>query len=276
MLLIFYFFFLSLKIFRYIAWLNLDSHTSDIFLATVKFTFIKIITDYQYYIPLNLPHEISLSNSPSQSTMVKNFWTKHFFAGLLVREVRAGLLQKQRIREQSISTLRRLLQAHDTDSRYFHPIVKQRIAGLYFPFVITTLEFHQVLNEYLGYEEKVNWLLCFFYIVENCNRELLHEWWQSCSTEKHLEFFIMLEMGTDVFKDKDLFKTMAFVMMDMILDFVIHFEEKLSDPSNTVLSKIFSVMQQLQLIKSVEFEFMRGYYSLLILLSSMFSNVIFK
>ena len=199
--------------------------------------------------------------------------TKHFFTGLLVREVRAGLLQKQRIREQSISTLRSLLQAHDTDPRYFNPIAKQRIAGLYFPFVITTLEFHQVVNDYLGFEEKVNWLLCFFYIIENCNRELLREWWDRSSSVKHLKLFLMMEMATEVFKGQQLSKPMSFIMMDMILDFVVHFKDTLVSPNNEVLAKIFDVLQKLQVNQSLEF--MRGYYHLINVITKLFSKSIF-
>ena len=164
-------------IYGYICWLNSENHTGDLFLATVKFTFIKIITDYKYYVPLNLPHQITITGK-SATEIVQKFWTEHFFAGLIVREVRAGLLQKQRIREQSIGLLRNLLQTHDMDERYNKPEVKSRIAGLYFPFVITTIEFREVLTEYFVSEEKVNWLLCFFYIIRYCSGELLDEWWR--------------------------------------------------------------------------------------------------
>ena len=67
--------------------------------------------------------------------------------------------------------------------------VNKELLVFIFPFVITTLEFHQVVNEYLGFEEKVNWLLCFFYIIENCDRELLHDWWDRSSPTKHLKLF---------------------------------------------------------------------------------------
>jgi hypothetical protein len=93
-----------------------------------------------------------------------------------------------------------LLHAHDVDPRYANSEKKARIAGLYFPFVITTIEFHQVLQEYLVYEEKVNWLLCFFYIVENCDRNLLHQFWVETPADRRADFFAMMEMATEVFQ----------------------------------------------------------------------------
>ena len=45
-----------------------------------------------------MPTEIVLHED--SSSMVQNFWLEHFFSGLLIRELRAGLLLKQRIREQ--------------------------------------------------------------------------------------------------------------------------------------------------------------------------------
>ena len=65
---------LSIKqMYCYICWLNSENHSGDLFLATVKFTFIKIITDYKYYIPLNLPHEIVLTGT-DPTDIVQKFW----------------------------------------------------------------------------------------------------------------------------------------------------------------------------------------------------------
>ena len=60
-------------IFGYVCWLNNENQSSDLFLATVKFTFIKIITNYKYYVPLNLPNEISIT-SKDPGEVVQQFW----------------------------------------------------------------------------------------------------------------------------------------------------------------------------------------------------------
>ena len=60
-------------IFGYICWLNAENQSSDLFLATVKFTFIKIICNYKYYVPLNLPTEVSIT-SKNIHDVVQQFW----------------------------------------------------------------------------------------------------------------------------------------------------------------------------------------------------------
>lgn len=201
------------------------------------------------------------------------FRTEHFFAGLIVREVRAGLLQKQRIREQSIGLLRNLLQTHDMDERYNKPETKSRIAGLYFPFVITTIEFREVLTEYFVSEEKVNWLLCFFYIIRNCSRELLDEWWTSCSPERRADFFIMLQMSTKVFKDQLFYNPICFIIVDTVLHFITLFSNELQQPDCIELPHIFQLLQNLQYN---QFEpFIIALYNLLTSISKLFSKPMF-
>jgi len=260
-------------IFRYVCWLNNVNQEGDLFLATVKFTFIKIITNYKYYVPLNLPSATPIQPGQDINNVINQFWRKHFFSGLIVREVRAGLFETQRIREQSIALLLDLLHSHDIDPRYSDYKRKSRVVGLYFPFVITAVEYHQVLEEYLTPEEKINWLLCFFYIVENCSRTLLHQWWDASDAEGNTAFFKLLEMATVTFKEHSLYTPLCFIMVDMILDYITTYEKKLQEPTNTELPQIFAVLQELHHNQTVGF--VVALYNLLAAVSKLFSKAIF-
>lgn len=63
---------------------------------------------------------------------------KHFLAGLLLRELdlESGQEKSKAMRTQAIITLRNLLKKHDADERYATKETKQRIAGLYFPYLL--------------------------------------------------------------------------------------------------------------------------------------------
>ena len=194
-----------------------------------------------------------------------------------MKEVRTGLLQKQRIREQTISTLKQLLFSHDKDERYNHPHVRKRICGLYFPFVLTSLEFNKLLNEYLVYEEKVNWLLCYFYILYNCDRELLYSWWSDSSQEKQVDFFFMIEMATKVFINQNLviYNSISFLIVKIVTDLLIQFKSQLSVPnsSSIILPKIIEVL--LALNNSQSPAFTKSFYLLLAVFVDTFSRPIF-
>ena len=139
------------------------------------------------------------------------------------------------------------------DVRYSDPLRRQRIAGLYFPFVITAVEFLQVLEDYLVEEEKMNWLLCFFYIVKNCNRNLLRQWWTTETEQRQEKFFAMMEMGIIIFKDHELFNPMCFIILDLLLEFIILFKDLLNRQDNSVLTRIFHIIQKLQDNRSTTF-----------------------
>ena len=260
-------------IFGYISWLNSQSRGSDLFLATVKFTFIRIITNYEYYIPLNLPIDITLSESPTLDDMHMRWMKEHFLVGLVVREVRAGLLQNQRIREQSIQLLKDLLHSHDMDNRVDDPEKKSRVIALYFPYVLTAVESYITIQE-LEDVEKSNWLLCFFYIIENCPRSLLHQWWSLSDPERTVGFFKVLEMATVVFRnDHTLYNPFCFIVMDMVLDYITRYQNQLLQPGNEELPQIFRVLQKLQHNQTVGFVI--ALYNLLAAITNLFSQVIF-
>jgi len=131
-----------------------------------KFKFLQILLDYEHYIPLNLPLPPVLT-SLDASQLIRDFWYanctpssffssplslpppfsllsekpyrhKHFLAGLLLRELDLESAQEKSkaMRTQAVITLRNLLKKHDTDERYVMVGAKQRIADLYFPYLL--------------------------------------------------------------------------------------------------------------------------------------------
>lgn len=198
--------------------------------------------------------------------------TKHFFIGIVVREVRSGLLQKQRFREQAISILLSLLRSHDSDQRYSND-QKTRLIGLYFPYVITIVDFHSIINEYLPATEQINWLLCFFYIIAHCPI-LLREYWSSIDHSRHIDFFRILSLATSSLKGHPLAKPIYLIIIHTILDYITNFRSCLLQPNSSVFSQIFIVLENLQYYQSKSF--VLALYNLLSTISRLYSEVIFR
>ena len=195
-----------------------------------KFKFLQILLDYEHYIPLNLPLPPVLT-SLDASQLIRDFWYanctpsfsspplplplsakpyrhKHFLAGLLLRELDLESAQEKSkaMRTQAVITLRNLLKKHDTDERYVMVGAKQRIADLYFPYLLLvsgsshmmTLTFFQCtqlmdrMDRLLVEKEKVEWLLCFVYIIKSCSRDLLRSWWRKDTQKRQIHFLSLL------------------------------------------------------------------------------------
>lgn len=184
------------------------------------------------------------------------------------------MLLHQRVREQSISLLKDLLHTHDVDPRYGHPSIKSRIADLYFPFIILTVDFQPFLEGNLEVAEQENWLLCYFYIIANCSNQLLHDWWRFCEPERNADFFQVLVTAASTLEYHPLYKAFCFIMVDVTLDYISTFKTELMEPNNLVLPKIFLVLQALQYNQSVGF--VVALYNLLAVTSTLFSKAIFS
>ncbi len=134
---------------------NLQPNNADITLVSFKFQALKILTDYEHYVPLNWPVATRI---PSVSILPQVFWyapaipprsrstcrsapparrKNHFPAGLFLRELEPMQLHPDKAtRVAAITTFRQLLVRHDIDPRYQKPEAKQRILAVYLPYIL--------------------------------------------------------------------------------------------------------------------------------------------
>jgi len=128
-------------------------------LALLEFNFLRIITDYEHFIPLNLPLLSSLNNPKFE---LLSFWyvlepfffltfpesdhtlhrERHYLIGLLLNEINTTFFkftkkEHSRIRFVAVNVLYNLILKHDLDPRYQDAGKKERIAALYFPFILS-------------------------------------------------------------------------------------------------------------------------------------------
>jgi len=177
---------------------NLNPENKDE-LISLSFTYLKIVTDYEHYIPLNLPLPDRITDL---NQLCDKLWQKHFLVGLVINEVVCAQHSKnQENRIMAMEVLRMLLVKHDFDSRYSETVVKKRIGGLYFPFILRLIseEYAHVLEK-KEKDEKMIILSCFLYILKNTSRHLLKQWWTK-ETPPHVHnFFNFLKEAVVIFE----------------------------------------------------------------------------
>ncbi|KAL6054781.1 dedicator of cytokinesis protein 7 isoform X5 [Balamuthia mandrillaris] len=215
-------------------------------LVTYKFLFLRTICDYEHYVPLNLPLETSISSVP---TIQEDFWRNHPIAGLLLNEVCSCLTKDKITRLRGITTLRNLLWKHDSDPRYASQQKKQRVATLYFPFIVMVLDKVHTI-ESMDEDEQQDWLICFMWILRNCNHKLLlRVWWKKEALRSLKAFFLILSKAVESFRGSPLLQQeVGFSTLDVLEEFMEDFARELqggaggTDNSGELMENMFPVL----------------------------------
>lgn len=185
--------------------------------AFYRFKFLQEISEYEHYVPLNLPSVrtfesmigsswIPASNSGSGSNasvatgassgeVRLNFWRTHFLAGHFINEFRTLLQlgEEGRLpRMKAIAKLRDLMWRHSVDPRYNGTAEpwQQRLASMYFPLAMIAFEQIDVLlgaTSGLGTTsssantspEWKDWCYVVIWILRHCNRDIVLKGWRS-------------------------------------------------------------------------------------------------
>jgi hypothetical protein len=162
-----------------------------------KFDFFKNIFEYEFLVPLSLP---TPNTFQSISDLQQNFSQKHFLPGLLLEHLSFHIGSKEKpVREIVIHTFHYILMSHEIDSRYQSPDLQQRIAGMYFPFLLIVIDNISKLKEG-DFDEKRELFGCFLYILKNADKELLDQWWRKETQTRIILFLEALLECVDVFE----------------------------------------------------------------------------
>jgi hypothetical protein len=169
--------------------LELDS-ADDVVLVQFKFQFLKIICDYEHYVPLNIPVADDLSHVKVVEIKT-TFWKNHFLAGLVIDEIGKYINKSQReLRMAAVNTLRDLMWRHDHDPRYQSVQAKQRIAQIYFPYLLLVIDNYSRARENFRDDERRNWLICVLFVLKYADPALLQNWWRRDQTPKRKKAFV--------------------------------------------------------------------------------------
>jgi hypothetical protein len=177
---------------RYVFELDPDNDASS-YLLECKFQFLRIICNHEQFIPLNLPIADDLTGI-SVTDIKTVYWKRHFLAGLLLEEVGKCMAKPTSDRRAAaVTVFRDLLWKHDHDPRYRDPAMRERIAQIYFPFLLMVIDHWPYMQEYAtsySFNERRCWFVCFIWVLKNVNRNLLQTWWKRDTTPKRKKAFL--------------------------------------------------------------------------------------
>jgi len=240
--------FLFNLIYNYIA--RIDPANEDLTMVTIKFNFLKITTDYDHYIPLNFPLVFDTLDSVSDLNL--KFFKRHFLSVLLISEVEGCLKQnKTAIRNQAIQTLKQLIKKHHYDPRYQSGEIREKVASIYFPYVLMLVEHYSIIKHQLELKEIQEWLTCFVWILQYCNRDLLRKWFQKETQEHQTNFLNLVMISLESFKDEPSIFEISLLSIDISRYILEDFNE--SSLSNSILLDIvINILQKCSTISGVE------------------------
>ncbi|OUM59600.1 hypothetical protein PIROE2DRAFT_14800, partial [Piromyces sp. E2] len=101
-----------------------------------------------FFVPLNLPiASYHYTKFDKISTIIEVFWQRHYLVGLLLHEVFKTLRYKSDyINIKALNTLMYILLKHSFDPRYQEKEAQERIALMYFPMIIMSIDYLQETN----------------------------------------------------------------------------------------------------------------------------------
>eukprot|EP01119_Soliformovum_irregulare_P012303 TRINITY_DN3184_c0_g1_i7.p1 TRINITY_DN3184_c0_g1~~TRINITY_DN3184_c0_g1_i7.p1 ORF type:complete len:1811 (+),score=445.59 TRINITY_DN3184_c0_g1_i7:572-5434(+) len=154
-------------------------------------SFLRILSDYENYVPLNLPLDLDLKLTSELSDISSLFLKRHFIAGTLVHELGATVdVWDRSLREPHITILRNIFRKHELDSRYGgHHNIMTAIAGTYFPFLLVAVHKYKIIKsmvernqvdpkEGMAETEVQKWQTCFLWMLKYTKPSLLKRWWK--------------------------------------------------------------------------------------------------
>ena len=144
--------------------------------ADYKFEFLRIITDHESFIQLNLPFipiiDVNLSALSKQ----------HPLAFTTIFEVVQALKSNQeKIWKEAVKTLYAVIVKNSYDERYSEPEYKERIAGIYFVLIPLILDNWGAIDKFIALGSEIlhrDLYSCILFIIENMDKELLRKWWK--------------------------------------------------------------------------------------------------
>eukprot|EP00027_Filamoeba_sp_ATCC50430_P006902 CAMPEP_0168562256 /NCGR_PEP_ID=MMETSP0413-20121227/12026_1 /TAXON_ID=136452 /ORGANISM="Filamoeba nolandi, Strain NC-AS-23-1" /LENGTH=1688 /DNA_ID=CAMNT_0008593671 /DNA_START=186 /DNA_END=5252 /DNA_ORIENTATION=+ len=216
-------------IFQHLASLDISTMST----AFIKFTWLKIIGDYEHYVPLNLPTDLEMEHF-DVSQLKSEFWKRHFLSGLILDEASCCLRSSfnSKIREQAATLLRNLFRKHELDPRYQNTNIQKFIASMYFPLIPMIIEQLYLVNE-MGEVEQSRWLICFIYILKYVKKKLLATWWKKESQKTKEAFWSCVHTAASYFVEKPKGAEVNFIVLDTVIEFVNCFEKNLNKVSDS-------------------------------------------
>lgn len=177
----------------------LGSGKDQVACGKLQWNFLRILADHPHFVALNLPVLHKVAKKVSASALLPSFYTHHFLAGLLVRQLQVAfgkenVVGSTDLLKDGVAVLRELLRKHAMDRRYQDGKLQMRVARMYFPLLIVVLRKVDLLKrlpEPLVRDMLISVLWVLFYADRP---KLLERWWKGESLKLQRAFLTLLQL----------------------------------------------------------------------------------
>lgn len=267
---------------------------SGLVLESYKFTLLKILCNYEHLTSINLPLAPSGKELDSLELMTAyliKLRERHPIAGELMQEIEFHLRDNEMalklggasgvqgeksplirgathvgevtgpalllaLRDEAILVLRRVLTKHELDPRLQDAKAQQRVASMYFPYIIALASKPQPIFN-MTKAEREEWLVCFLYVARNVKRRLLLQWLHFESLQVQVQFWSLIELSLTSFSKLTLSRQADLLAVDLVASALYEYSKDYNNfafaqadstqqtTTNPVLRKLIVLMQQL-------------------------------
>eukprot|EP00727_Mastigamoeba_balamuthi_P011535 m51a1_g7003 hypothetical protein (2666) ;mRNA; r:212191-222239 len=148
----------------------------------LQFEFLNVVADYEYFLPLDLPLPESVDTIDN---LCDTLFQKHPLSGLIIREAFRSLSSpNEDARAQALQCLNKILWKLEHDERYQDAEAKNRIAVLFFPVLLLSIDDYRRVAQWKEISTKDNaeeraLFVIILYVLKNLDKDLLSTWWSS-------------------------------------------------------------------------------------------------
>ena len=266
---------------------------SGLVLESYKFTLLKILCNYEHLTSINLPLAPSGKELDSVELMTAyliKLRERHPIAGELMHEIEFHLRDNEMalklggasgvqgeksplirgathvgevtgpalllaLRDEAILVLRRVLTKHELDPRLQDAKAQQRVASMYFPYIIALSSKPQPIFN-MTKAEREEWLVCFLYVARNVKRRLLLQWLHFETLQVQVQFWSLIELSLTSFSKLTLSRQADLLAVDLVASALYEYNkdynsfafaqaDSTQQTTNPVLRKMIVLMQQL-------------------------------
>jgi hypothetical protein len=214
-------------------------------METFKFAFLKILTNYEHFVQLNLPLPVAVTRGVELSVLAQRLKEKHFLVGQLIEETRRHYVASRGediLRNQAIICLRTVMAKQEAlfpFSDAYENVVKEgelaklplptekeklllkrhaRLAAMYLPYVIHVIDDPSPIlsDAIMKSKEKEEWLICIIFFLRYCSRKLITAWWLQETQKRQANLFLLLEQCVKTFDTGAISKQVDLVVAEFI------------------------------------------------------------
>jgi len=208
----------------------------------VKYVFLNILIKYENFIQLNLPILPDESRITTLNDIEPLFRENHPLIGLVLSQLSLCFASdKIEIQSSALTLLQNMLHRAARDRRFQNNAIRQRIATMFFPLVLTGLSQTSsmiVTSDSSTKKQQYIMLSSILWVLKHCSESLVLTWWNKDTEKGHELFFSLLGHCIEFFNGRPLQQEAILISCRCILAFLKDHADSMDGPKNLLFDAV--------------------------------------